>query len=201
MKNESLPDRDLQNLWQRQPSEGVCMSVDQIRRRAVKFEKKIYWRNAREYVAALIAVAFFTFELWREPDVLTGIGFALIIAGTLYVVWHLHRRGSPRTPPAELGLKSGVEFFRRELARQRDLLKSVWRWYLAPLAPGLVVVMVAAARANRGQLRHFGRFTVGYTLFVALALFVFLFIGRLNESAARKIQRQINELDTLREPL
>jgi Flp pilus assembly protein TadB len=173
------------------------MSADQIRQRAVKFEKKIYWRNAREYVAAFVVVAFFAFELWRGPDPLTAAGFALIIAGVLYLVWHLHRRGSVRTPPADLGLTSGVEFFRRELERQRDLVKSVWRWYLGPVAPGLIVVMVAAARANPGHLRHFGWFMVAYDLF---ATFVFVFIWRLNERAARKLQRQIDELDALREP-
>jgi hypothetical protein len=173
------------------------MSAEQIRQRAVKFEKKIYWRNAREYLAAFVLVVFFAFELWRGPDPLTATGFALIIAGVLYLVWQLHRRGSARTPPANLGLTSGVEFFRRELERQRDLVKSVWRWYLGPVAPGLIVVMVGAARVNPGHSRHFGWVAAASDLFVA---FVFVFIWRLNERAARKLQRQIDELGALREP-
>jgi Flp pilus assembly protein TadB len=156
----------------------------------VKFEKKIYWRNAREYVAAFVVVAFTALELWRGPDPLTATGFALIIAGVLYLVWQLHRHGSARTPPADLGLTSGVEFFRRELERQRDLVKRVWRWYLGPVAPGLIVVMAGAARA-------IGRLEAVPVLF---ATFVFVFIWRLNERAARKLQRQIDELDALREP-
>lgn len=195
MRNESLPNRDLQNLWQSQPSEGIRMSADQIRQRAAKFEKRTYWRNAREYGAAFVVVGFFAFELWRGPDLLAGVGFALLIAGMLYLVWQLHRRGSSRTPPAEMGLTSGVEFFRRELERQRDMLQHVWRWYLGPLIPGLVVVMVAVARANPHHVRHFGWIAVTYDVLVALS---FVFIGWLNGRAAQRLQKRIDELDALK---
>jgi len=39
----------------------MLMPVDEIRRRARKFQKKMYWRNAREYVAALVVVVFLGF--------------------------------------------------------------------------------------------------------------------------------------------
>ena len=195
MRNESPPNNGLKNVWQSQRLEGTCMSADQIRQRAGKFEKKIYWRNAREYAAAFVVVGFCAFQLWRSPDVLAGVGFVLVIAGMSYLVWQLHRQGSSRTPPAEMGLTSGADFFRRELERQRDLLQHVWQWYLGPLVPGLVVVMVAVARTNPRHLRHFGWIVAGYDLLVVLA---FIFVWRLNVRAAHRLQRRIEELDALK---
>jgi hypothetical protein len=58
MANESPPNDRLKRVWQNQPLEGMLMSVDEIRRRAGKFQKEVYWRNAREYVAALAVVIF-----------------------------------------------------------------------------------------------------------------------------------------------
>jgi hypothetical protein len=61
MANESPPNNRLKGVWQNQPSEGMLLPVDEIRRRARKFQKKMYWRNAREYVAALVVVVFLGF--------------------------------------------------------------------------------------------------------------------------------------------
>ena len=158
------------------------MSVDEIRRRAGKFQKKIYWRNAREYAAALTVVVFVGLGLWLTSDALLRVAFGLMIAGLLYVMWHLHRRGSSRSLPADLGLASGIEFYRRELERQRDLLDSVWAWYLGPLIPGFVAFIVAY------------HMHIGHSLAVtALVVFVWL----LNHRAARRLQRQIDELNAL----
>lgn len=183
-----------QSIWQNQKGEGIRMSVDDIRRKAKKFQSKILWRNAREYVAALVVVVFFLYDFGRTTDVLTRAGFGLIIAGMLYLVWQLHRRGSSRSVPEEMGLASGVQFFRRELERQRNLVASAGKWYLGPLMPGWVVLMVALGRTNPGHVRHFALF---FTVFNLVAASFFLFVWRLNLRAARRLQRQIDELDTL----
>jgi hypothetical protein len=170
------------------------MSVDELRRRARKFQRKIYWRNAREYVAALVVVILFGFEFWLVPDALTRVGFGLCIAGLLYVVGQLHRKGSARSLPAEMGLATSLEFFRRELEKQRDLVGSVWSWYLGPLIPGLVVLTVAFARTNPRHLRHFG---LSLAIFNLVAALVFVLVWRLNQRAARKLERRIEELNAL----
>jgi len=192
MTNESPPNDRLKSVWQNQPSERIRMSVDEIRRRAEKFQKKIYWRNAREYVAALIAVVFGGFEVWLLPDALMRVGIGLMIAGMLYLIWHLHRRGSARSLPADLGLASSLEFYKRELERQRDLLRSVWLWYLGPLIPGPVVLMVANARTNPDHLRR-----IGLSLASALFALLYVLVWMRNQRGARRLQSRINELNAL----
>jgi hypothetical protein len=194
MPSELPPINSPQSVWQSQQEEGIRMSVEDIRRKAGKFHNRVVSRNVREYAAALMVAVFFGFQWWHTPDLLTRAGFALIIVGVAYVVWYLYQQGSARGVPAEMGLSSGVEFFKRELERQRDLVASVWRWYLGPMMPGWVVLMVALGRRNPGHVQHFALFFAVFNL-VAAAFFVF--VGWLNQRAAGKLQRKIDELDAL----
>jgi hypothetical protein len=192
MNDESPQDRELKELWQNQKTEGVRMSVAEIQASAGRFQRRIQGRNLREYVAAAAVVVFFAFEFWRAGDVLVRAGFALLIAGMCYLAWQLHARGSWSALPRDAGLSTYVEFKRRELERQRDALSSVWRWYLGPLVPGLVVLMIAFGRANPGHLPHMWLAVGVYGAAVAA---LFIWIGRLNSAAARKLQKEIDELD------
>ena len=170
------------------------MSVEQIRLSAGRFRRKVEWRNARESVAALAVVLFFAFEFTRTDDLLARIGFGLIIASMCYMVWYLYSHGSWRRLPEDAGLSSCVEFQRRELERQRDLLRSVWRWYLAPMIPGLAVVIAAVARANRHHLKYPEALAGICAIFIAAG---FLFVASLNRKAARRLQCRIDQLNDL----
>jgi hypothetical protein len=182
-----MPD-DLQNLWQSQQPDGFRMPLEVIRAKAMKFQRRVRFRNAREYAASLFAAAFFTWQAIVLADPIRRAGSVLVIAGMLYVVWHLSRWGSSREVTGNT-----LEFHRRELERQRDLLKSIWRWYLGPMIPGLLVIGAAGLR-DKGSAGH-TRFVIGYL--VALPLF-FYGVGLLNKRGARCLQRQIDELDKLK---
>ena len=130
MNNESPEDRQVMEVWQSQETEGVRMSVEQVRVEAGRFQRKINARNLREYVVALMLVVFFGFEFSLTKQVLARVGFGLLIAGIAYLVWHMLSKGSPGTVDEKAGLSSWIQFQRRELVRQRDLLQSVWLWYL-----------------------------------------------------------------------
>ena len=191
MSDESSRDR-MKELWQSQPREGIRMSIDQIRMSAGRFERRIHRRNLREYLAAIVLIVFFGFEFWRAGDVVLRIGFGSLIAGAFYLIWHMLSKGSWQALPEEAGLASCIEFQRRQLERQRDLLRSVWRWYLAPLAPGMAVLLYAFARANPGHLRHPVLVVVTEALFfVGVSVAIALVNGR----AAGRLQRQMDELE------
>lgn len=192
MSDESPQDRRVKELWQSQPTEGIQMSIDQIRMSAGKFEHKIHWRNVREYVTAIALVVFFSFELWRAGPLLVRTGFALLIAGTSYLIWHLLSKGSWRPLPEDAAITTCIEFQRHQLEQQRDLLTSVWRWYLGPLLPGMAVLLFAFGRANPGHLKHPAFVVLPEALFfVAVSVAIAMVNGR----AARKLQRQIDELE------
>ena len=85
---------------------------------------------------------------------------------------------------------SGLEFTRSELVRQRDLLRSVWWWYLLPFVPGMLLILVGYSLEGSELWDLLPSATVVAVTFVG--------IGLLNQRVARKLQRRLDELDALR---
>jgi hypothetical protein len=178
-----------QKLWQDQPVEGITVSVEIIRQRAGKFERKILWRNVREYVAALIAAVPLGYFLVTAQDVLARVTFGLLIAGLLWMVVQLHRKGSVRSMPTEVSTLTSMQFYRMELERQREAVKTVWSWYLAPLIPGLLVYTVwSAIRSPRPAA------WLGLALMDAVIAGMFYVVWKINLRAARCLERMIDEV-------
>jgi hypothetical protein len=188
MNNES-PNNRIQEIWQCQPVEGLRMSADEIRKNAGKFEKKIWWRNVREYAASVLATVLVAQSFVKSHDVLFRVAFAMLIAGLAYLSYQLHRRASVRTMPADLGTANSLQFHRSELERQRDFVGHVWRWYLGPLVPGLVAFSLASAMADPS-----GQSLVRLALVDSVLAFALILVWRLNVRAARCLQRRIEEL-------
>jgi len=179
----------VQKLWQDQPVEGVTMSAEVIRKRAAKFERKIRWRNVREYVAALIAAVPLGYFLVTARDVFARVTFGLLIAGLAWMVVQLHRKGSVRSMPAEVSTLTSLQFYRMELERQREAVNTVWSWYLAPLIPGLLVYTVwSAIRSPRSSA------WLGLALMDVVIAGLFYVVWKMNVRAARCLQRMIDEL-------
>jgi hypothetical protein len=184
-------DGDLNRVWQQQPIEEGSMTLDDIRTRVTAWERRIARRNLREYVAAVVVFAGFGFVAWRDPNWLVRIGAGLVVLGTCYVVWHLYTRGSTRAMPASLAARDCLDFHRSELVRQRDLLRSVWTWYLLPFVPGVAVMMIGRVALEPGR-------RVAVLASTALMAAVFVWVGRLNQRGARKLQAKIDALDQAR---
>ncbi len=188
------------SIWKNQPIEPVVVSLAELRNKVKKFERRVFWRNLREYGASVIVVAGFGFYIWKFPTPMARFGCVLVIAGVLFVVYTLHKRGASRSVPAELAFYDCLEFHRKELERQRDLLRDVWTWYLLPLVPGLVVFLLGIYQWRMKQpgasvYAHFIMIKFGFTTVVCAV--VFIGIGLLNQWAARKLQRKIDALNSL----
>lgn len=201
MTKESIA--NMCDLWQSQPGERLRLSPEDLQRRMSKFERTIARRNLLEYVAAAFVIAIFVYYAWMFPTLLLRLGCGLLIVGTLYVVYQLHRRASARPVPADFGLRSCADFQRAELERQREALRSVWSWYLMPFLPGMFVFLFGLYEFVRRIAQAAGRpfhagIAVGALGFVVLCvLAVFVGIWRLNQWAADKLQAQIDQLTAL----
>jgi hypothetical protein len=191
---------DMKNLWQSQPTEPPKIRPEDFRRKMDKFERRVLWRNMREYAAGVVVIAGFGYFGWKLHGLLIRVGAGLIIAGALTVIVELHRRGSARTAPAELGLSTCIDFHRKSLERQRDALRTVWTWYLLPFVPGLAVFEIGSAinqwKAHPVGLEHF---VLAFLVSPAIVAAVFFGIWRLNQWAAGKLQKRIDELAALGE--
>lgn len=178
---------DPKELWQSQEVEKMTITLEQIRSRSSCFERRIHWRNIREYAGGAIAIALLAPQLWSAHGWRLA-SVVLLIAGLLYVLWQVYLRGA-RPAPADAAIRPLLEFHRHELERQRDALRSVWRWYLLPFAPGFASALVALA-LHRGI----------HAAFVLSGLFfvlVFAGVWFLNDRAARMLDLKIQEMKSL----
>jgi hypothetical protein len=199
MAHNNSPDK-LPSLWQSQSQESASFSAEELRRAATKLARRVFRRNLREYAAAAIVVAANVYYIYLFHTVFLRLGAGLIIVGILFVVMYLAKKGSAKTMEGDMERMSCVEFHRSELVRQRDLLLSVWKWYLLPLVPGLAVFILGeyqAARAEPEFHSHAGLVTLRFGIYSAFCVVLFYVVGRLNRSAAGKLQKRIDSLDAL----
>ena len=178
-------------VWQSQPVEPLIMSIEEIRKKAAAFQRRIQGRNLRETVASLVAIGIFALFFKWFPAPVQRIGSCLTIAGYLYVLWRMNGSAAASRVPTNAAFEACLTFHRRELVRQRDLLRTVWRWYLGPLVPGLLVSVLGALAT---KARHPSDWWRAAPLLVVFAA-VFWLVARLNRRAADCLQRQIDDLD------
>jgi hypothetical protein len=170
------------------------MSLDEIRRKARGYQARIRFRNSLEYAAVVFITLFFSHTIWTVHHLVMQVGAGLCIAGGWYMAWQLYQRGAARAVPADLAADTCLGFHRGELVRQRDLMRERGAWYLGPLIPGLAVLTIGAGLANPGHLHRAWAFLGGYSALVAVA---FLVVRRYHLRCMRRLQTQIDELDSL----
>jgi hypothetical protein len=203
MKEEAMASEagdNAKNLWQNQPVEPAQISLAELHEKAQKLERRVRRRNLREYAAGAIAIAGYGYYIWKFPTPIIRLGCVLVIAGVLFVVYMLHKRGHARAVPAEMAFRSSLDFYRHELERQRDLLRSVWTWYLLPFVPGLIIFGLGLFLRTMKQPNapaHARLIVISFSLTAAFVALVFIVIGKLNQRGARKLQRKIDALDSL----
>lgn len=193
------PPDDIRSLWQSMPVERVAISVDEMRRLAVKFEARIRRRNYIEYAASVFVVVIFGwYATFPEPATpLWPIANLMIIAGILAVVWNLHRKAQAAKPPADASATTLIDFQRAEFVRQRDALKTVWRWYVLPVVPGVVVWFIAVGVG--APVKDPVRLAIALGVTALFVMMVFGGIILMNLLGAAHLQRQIDTLDRYKE--
>jgi hypothetical protein len=179
--------------WQASVEIAGIPALDEVRAGASNFYRRIWWRNAIEYIACVIVVIGFGTYMFTLPHVLQKAGSLLVIAGTLFVAWQLHRRASAE-PPERAGAMPLLHFARAQLVRQRDALRSVFWWYLLPFLPGMAVFVTGTMFAQRPSGPE-PRDAVGFAVMIAL----FVGIWWINQLGARRLQKHIDEIDALTE--
>ena len=189
-------DFDLKALWQGQAQEHEPMSLAEIHQKARKLERGVRWRNIREYVASVVVVVFFAPVLLHRDSWMMQAGAALIILATAFVAWQIHRRTATGAIP-EAGPEAGEalrDYHRQTLIRQRDALRSVGWWYMAPFAPGIVLLMMGRWFQSHVAGRSLAMDHLGILLGSGFVVLVFGLIWGLNQWGARRLQKQIDAL-------
>lgn len=191
------PPNDPRSLWQSQTEGGQPMPemAANISDQARTWERRFHVRNIREYIGlALIVVIFggIAWNVYGRP--LTFAGSLLIVAAALWGAYRIRARGTYQSAPLGATTAEYVAHLREELERQRDLLRSIGRWYNRPYVPGVILTLLGAVlerpHASSGPLHAW--VVAGIAALACAAVFVG--IALLNRAAARLLQRRIDAL-------
>lgn len=178
---------DLHTLWKNQPTEEIDMNAANasvMAERSDKFQNQLANLRAREHVAGIVVLVVFTAYFFMATNSIMRAGCVLNILAVLYSMRHLERR-LRRTRGAGQSLgESCLTFHRQSLINHHDTLRSVWRWSILPLLPGMVVF-------RWGVAVEAGRIDWWTNAFMALAVIV---IYAMNVYAARRLQQEIDAL-------
>lgn len=166
------------------------MSIATIRAGAADLTRTVRQRNIIEYLAAAYVIVRFGWIAATGHSALVVTGATMVCAAGLFVAFQLSRRASARTIAPDLPDESLVAAYRTELCRQRDALRSVALWYIAPFVPGLALLF-----AGRALEPHAGRLPMALPAAAVVAI-VFTAVWFVNAQAADRMQRRIDALDS-----
>jgi len=178
---------DIRRLWKSQADDPPGVSLEIVQTRSRVLERRVHRRNIGEYAAALVVFAFVLPRIWTASNGVLAAGGTVLLAGITYVMYRMHAFGSARTMPADLAVRSCVEFHRAELERQRDLLQNIWTRYLLPFWPGMGLILIGST------LEHPERwpFALGTAVLAVLMAFQ---IAWMNKRSAKTLQEMIDRL-------
>lgn len=185
-----MSEQDLKQLWKSQPAAAPRFQEAELRRHARTLQRRVALRNRIEYAAGAAVVTGFAYFIWAYRHPLMQIGSALIILASALVLHQLHRRAAGRPLPGADQAIASRDFLRAELLRQRDALRSVWLWYVAPFIPGVAVFRWGVET----QMAGIGPFAHGVLANLLIAA-VMMAIVALNWHMAGKLQREIDRID------
>ena len=184
---------ELRQLWQRQALDAPRINLVYLQHRMRALQRRTRLRNGCEYLGGIACMAWVAWSGWGfiSPRPIMTLGIGLWILGMVFVMVQWHRRAALQESAAQLGTLDAMQFYRRQLERQRDARRGSWRWWLPPLAPSIIVLLVALC------------VEVTPTPWVAIAglatwVVFAVSMGILGyERAAQGIQREIDALDSL----
>lgn len=187
---------DPRSFWTAEPVSAQFSDPAVVTLRATRFSRTVRRRNLIEGAAGVLVIGLFGAGTVAAASIgewaFAGAG-ALVVAGTVFILWHLFRHGSNLARRPEDDCRSHLL---GQLARQRDLLRRVPFWYLAPLLPGVSAVYGITAfkvAETQGWVTALGG--VWQPFLATMAFFVF--VGVLNLWAARRLSREIGAIEAI----
>lgn len=191
--NQSNGENDPKKLWQNQPREETTLTLKLIRQRA----QDLHARTRRELfgniamIPLVAAVAWFGFRQTRDFGFRSAFVAAVIwaVAG-LYLV---HRGMWSASAPERSALMTGLDFYRQEIARRRNLLGRFLQWTIGPvvLSLGTLTLLLTGIARSVGKPGAVLPFT---TLGVVWLVLVFVLRSR-NQRELKQEVDQLNQIE------
>lgn len=182
-------------IWLSQPTETPNMTLKLIQQKSRDLRAKTRGKLLGTLAGPLAASLFCAFsmkEFASLRQVLQPL-FGLALAWSLVGLYLLNRGVWPAVMPGDAGLSTGLEFCRREIERQRDLLRRVLLWSFGPVLLAISAFILALAMVGT---RDRGLFPNGLPFLALVVVWILAyFVMRVREQ--RGLKREIDELNDL----
>jgi hypothetical protein len=176
-------EKELRKMWQEStlpaPIDARQLAIA-IAQRVEKFDRGIYWRNMREYIAGGALIAWFLWMLRFPGQRYLSIAGIIAVTFVMIYLWRSQRQQQPLDPSADVWSYRAALLERYD--RQIALLRRVKYWYVAPLYGWMMLVLFTVPLPPLARVPFF-------ILFTAFAAF----IVRLNEFYAVRILREARQ--------
>lgn len=189
---EDFHDNAPQSIWKNQPTPPRAMTLEKIRETA----KSLHAKTRRELCAnaamVLLVIAISVTGAMRTNSIGLRIAFALAVVWSLMGQYFLHRGMWTRAFPADAALRTGLEFYRRELQLRSYLLRRVLQWSFGP-----VVLCICAFIAELAGIAMPRGWLARMIPFCALFLMWMVAFFLLRSRERGKLRQAIDELTAL----
>jgi hypothetical protein len=192
---DDIPGDSPKNIWLNQPTEKPTMTIGPIEQRSRDLRTRTRKKLLRTLAGPLAAGLFYALgmkEFASLRQVLQPL-FAFALAWSLVGLLFLNRGIWSAAMPTDAGLSTGLEFCRREIERQRDLLRRVLLWSLALMLMtigGFILALAMVGSRDRGIIPNGLPFLILIVVWI-----VAYFIIRLREQ--RALQHELDELNEI----
>ena len=191
---------ELKNIWAQQPASSVGVvkltpeSIWRLASESARFKRTIFWRNAREWLATILLVGAFLYVAFI-PERIHWIMVAAAIIVCIPMTY-VALRGRKRPSRAVASLADHLRDSILQVQDQIELLRSVARWYLAPLAvSGMMFLLdgllTAPIPPGKRKLMIFP-----FALGIIVIAVTFYLVWKLNQHVVRKhLEPRLRELE------
>ncbi len=194
---------ELKELWSKQPPPSAGEArvspalVWRLASESSRFERTIFWRDLREWLATILLAGAFLYTGCAHKHIHWPIVGAAIIVFLPMTYVAIRNRKRPK-PEASANLTSHLRDSIAELRLQVELLRSVGRWYLAPIALSGLLVGADVFFTTPVPIGMRGRLLIPLLFGAVVTSAVFYGVWKLNQSAARnRLEPRLRQLEEI----
>jgi len=188
---DDLREKSIKAIWLNQPTEIPPMTSKLIEQRSrelrAKTRRKLIGTAAGPLAAGILYV--YSMKEFAGLRQVLQLPFAFALVWSFAGLYFLNRGMWSGVMPGDAGLSTGLEFCRREIERQRDLVRRTLLWSFGPVMLAIGTFMVALAMVERGIFHGLPFLTVFVVWIVSW------FVIRFREQ--RRLQREIDGLKVI----
>jgi len=183
------------NIWLNQPTETSTVTIKLIQQKS----RDLRARTRKKLVGSIVGplgvglfCAFSTKAFGPLPQVLQPM-FAVAFLWSVAGLYFLNRGIWSLTAPTDMGSSTGLDSCRREISRQRDLVRRILLWSFGPLLLAIGTFILALAMVSTPQRSIFPN---GLPFLILLVIWIAsYFMLRLREQ--RGLKRELEELNDI----